>query len=841
MQPAGSSKPVIYMLNVSPDKQDFRRGKHFSGEIGHALHMRVPARWHDQLRWNHIIRSHIPQHDNARQAIGPEEIEACRPSIIRDIEKTRPKAIFGFGNAVLKWALGVYGISHWTGKYAPVKIGNHVCWFFPLTHPKDIINSRRKYIPKHANEYGSDLEFSFALDLRKAFETVEKLPEAAIHSAEDVFADVETVPYFDDNACARITAFLQRATAASIAGFDYETNALRPYNDDTRILTAAVSIKGETLAFPLRHSQAQWSPENLALVEKALQTFLCKHEGRIVAHNLAFEMEWSAVKFGRHSIRSGKWGCSQSQAFLLDERQNVGAGTGPLALTTLTLQHFGIDLKSQSPIDRLNLDAADLDAVLKYNGGDARYHRLVYGRQAPMIEEQGLTEVYRHHIRRVRAIVLTQIKGIPISQNVTQGLFQKYYEARKAADRAIKRSEIGIRFKQDNGEAFRPSAEKDIKYVLLNLLPRRLVEPLLDENGKVPQTDEKTLAKLKHPIADQIIKWRKPNKVLSTYIEPVMDACIIDGVEMPRSPHVFDDGLLHPVTNTTRVRTWRTSSDNPNYQNWPTRDGERKEVRKQVKPGPGLKVVSFDFAGIQARNVAMESKDKALIKAFWDRYDIHSDWCERIVRRFPKWVKEGSKQLATDKALFKAYRNRAKNEFVFPSFFGAHPSSLSRYLGIDQRITEALHGEFWAMFPDIKGWHKHIQTFFKKNGYVTGLSGFKRRAPISQNELINAPIQADEAIIVCDAMIRLSERAEWALQPNMEIHDDLTFIWPTKKVDEYAEIVLQAMLYPRFKWAQIVPIGVEMSVGDDWFVKQTVGEFFSDKWDGHTIRQEAHK
>jgi DNA polymerase I-like protein with 3'-5' exonuclease and polymerase domains len=59
----------------------------------------------------------------------------------------------------------------------------------------------------------------------------------------------------------------------------------------------------------------------------------------------------------------------------------------------------------------------------------------------------------------------------------------------------------------------------------------------------------------------------------------------------------------------------------------------------------------------------------------------------------------------------------------------------------------------------------------------------------------------------------------------MEIHDDLTFVCPAKKVDEYADVIIREMVKPRFDWIDPVPLVVEMSVGDDWANLVHVGDF----------------
>jgi DNA polymerase-1 len=202
---------------------------------------------------------------------------------------------------------------------------------------------------------------------------------------------------------------------------------------------------------------------------------------------------------------------------------------------------------------------------------------------------------------------------------------------------------------------------------------------------------------------------------------------------------------------------------------------------------------------------------------------------ERIIKRWPQWIPGGVKALR-DKAVAKQLRYRAKNQLVFPSFFGAQPPSISKNLQIPEEIATELHEEFWDKFPDIKGWHEFTYDNYQRTGYVTGLSGFRRHAPVRRNELINCPIQSDESLIVCSSLVRLSKLG---YNPRMEIHDDLTFLWPKRKVDQYAEVVIGEMLKVTFDWIN-VPLELEMKIGGkDWGSMEEVGKYESvgkDDW-----------
>ena len=820
MEPVGAKRPTIYMLGEAPGREEIKEKAPFVGVSGQLLRLHIPDDVDQStLRWNNCVRSRPP----GNRTPTPVELACCRKSVEDDIEQSKPRAIFGFGNIPLEWAINKTGITQWTGRYMPIKVGAHTCWYLPITHPSYVNRSLEKaYGQKAGDKFRSEIEFAFAMHLKQAFRLVEELGDPVVHGRIEVMQDVKYDLACNNRSVDRIITFIKSMYDEEVVGMDYETNALRPFNSRSKILSVALSGSKETLAWPIKHKKATWSERDLSRIEAAFEDFVVDSECIKAVHSLAFEQEWTAVFYGKRAIRTKRWACTMSQAFILDERQNTNrAGPGPLSLTWLTQQYFGVDIKALNPVNRKDLDNAPLTEVLPYNGVDAKYHRAVYLKQAKRLKSEGLLGTYKEHMRRVPTMVLTQIKGIPINQAVRERLEEKYTRQRKEVERKIAKLSVAKEFFDRKGIELRPSANHDVMFVVDKLLPEEVTEKARDKDEKILNVNEGTLENIKHEFARLILDYRKQAKVLSTYITPMAVG----------SDVIYEDGLAHPVTQTTRTRTWRTSSDGFNYQNWPKRDDERKEVRGMVKR-KGYKVVSVDYAGIQARNVAMESKDAALVKAFRERYDIHADWTERLVGIHARWVDEGAKALAHDKKLFKAYRNRVKNEFVFPSFFGARPETVSHYLGVEESVGKRLQAKFWEMFPDVHKWHDKLFKFYRKHGYVTGLSGFRRRAPISHNEMINSPIQGDESTIVCDAMNRLSEMRKPEFQANMEIHDDLTFIWPEADVNKNLTVVVDTMVNCPFEWAKIVPIGVEASMGDDWHNQKSIGEYFTDTWKG---------
>lgn len=779
----GADKPWVYMLGEAPGEMEVRKRKPFVGQSGQALNLRIAPEFQDRLRWNNVIRSRPPGNRDP-DAI---EIECCRPSVAGDIERSKPKAIFGFGNVPLKWATGLSGIKAWRGRYLPVRIGDHVCWYFPMLHPSFVIRERfNGHAPRDAQDFPSEWEFAFSMDLWRAFDLVDVLPDPIIHDEQRALAGIEWIDGSKAGDLERVEEWYKHFAPQPYIGYDYETNALQPFNDDARILSVGLSDGEHSVAWPFGHPQAGWSDDQLEYLVAMHKEWLLDAPCIKVVHNLPFELKWSAVFFGHETCQTGTWQCTQSQAYVLDERKDKGMQ----ALDGLTRMNFGFHIKKLSKVDRTNLINTPIADALRYNALDSKYHLLLFLAQCEKLEREGLLEVQAAHLRRSIAAPLVQVQGVPILPEVVEKLYAEIDGKRSKALAEIRALPSVTIWEKAHRSEWRPSAGQDL-------------HSLLNDAGLDPEkVNKETLNGLKHEIVKPLLAWREQDKLAGTYLEGIREG----------SPLIYQDGLLHPELSVTSVDTTRTSSFDPNIQNYPSR--AHRELRSVVGER-GYKVVSIDYASIQARNIAMESLDTALVRAFWDDYDIHKDWMGRVAAKHPRWVTEGAHLIGKDPAVSKKYRSLVKNNFVFASFFGAKEGRISRELHCEPELARELQADFWAEFPDIFTWHQMLKDFYYEHGYVAGLSGFRRRAPISPNQLINAPIQADEALIVCDAMAALCQLEDPALHPSMEIHDDLTFIWPERDIDRNLEIVLPIMLAINYDWIN-VPLEVEVSVGDDW-------------------------
>lgn len=807
IEPHGSKRATVYMLGDFPNGTDISKGKHFQGDSVDMIHRHIPHQWKKDLRWNTVVQHRTPHLRNPEWV----EVECCRQRIVADIERVAPKAIFGFGNLPLQWVSGFNGILLWRGRRMPVKVGDHVCWFFPFMHPR------------HLDKVGfnggiSEDERMFMLDLRRAFKEVEELDDAVVHSEKRARKNIELITECNEEALNRIANALSSYRREPLLGIDYETNRLRPYSEGARILTISVGTPKQAVAFPYEHRVVRKNRTFVERVRDMWVRFLEKYKGRKAVHNLQFEMEWTGVMFHRDLLRLGTWDDSMTGAAILDERRGK-AKPGPFSLEFQVQLYFGFNLKKLSDVDRIALDSEALRNVLEYNGLDAKYHAGLMVKQEEDIRRDGLWDVYRNAVRRIPTLTLSQIKGVPVHQPTVRALVQKYRKRIEECEADIHADPAVKTFESKMGRPYVSTSNPDTLYLFKNILHAEGLT-IYDKSKKQDRDSvaEEALKRVGTALAKNHLASRKARKVLSTYLEPMLEG----------SPILYPDGMLHAQFNPVWAETGRLSCEEPNLQNYPKRNAETKEVRKALMALKGKRVWSIDYGQIEARVIAMFTRDPAFVKTLWDRYDVHGAWARVIAESYPKVV--GGRKGLEDKKKMKDFRTVIKNAWTFPLFFGAQLSSVCRYLAIPEEVITPHYNDFWEQFKATRVWQGETLAFYQKHGYVECLTGRRRRGPLTINQVYNSGVQGTAAEIIMDGMCRLSETGIWDYQPEINVHDDLTFMsLPEDRDEEIIEQILTIMLDVPFDFVN-VPITVEVATGANWDEMEEVGTFSSDSF-----------
>lgn len=359
-------------------------------------------------------------------------------------------------------------------------------------------------------------------------------------------------------------------------------------------------------------------------------------------------------------------------------------------------------------------------------------------------------------------------------------------------------------------------------------------------------TDEEALQQMHIPELNDLLRIRKLKKVRDTYLEGFAREQV--------------DGYIHPFFNLHLVKTYRSSSDHPNFQNIPRRDEEAMNiVRRALFPRPGHQLLELDYSGLEVRIAACYHKDKTMLRYINDpTTDMHTDMAAQIfiINNFDKNIPSHN-----------VLRQAVKNGFVFPEFYGDYYKNCAISMacdwgklpqgdwepeqGID--ITEIatlsdhfrrkgiksledfidhvqkIEKDFWEnRFPQYAKWKDLQWKTYKKSGFISMFTGFQCSGVMSRNDVINYPVQGSAFHCLLWSFIELDKRLRkrgMDTQLVGQIHDSILLDIHPDELEEVIKLAYKVTckdLPKAWNWI-IVPLEVEIElapVDGSWAEKE---------------------
>lgn len=553
MPASGSKKPLIYILGEAPGETEDKRGVQFVGKSGQLLRSHFPKDWEDAIRFNNVVRSRPPGNRDP----DPIEIECCRISIEDDIAEAKPEVIMGVGRVPLTWAIGKPDIAKWRARLIPIKVKDHVCWFYPIYHPAYILRQQRKS-KKTGQVIKTQWDHMFKRDIDRVLDLLEdeKLPTPTYIEKGHLDNIKWTEGLKSDRELEKVFGWLDKLLEEPYIGFDYETTHLRPYYENARILTVAVGTHDRSYAFPIRYPNA-WSPKQLEQLEAKFKDFLLR-SGKKICHNLKFEQEWTAWFFGNECLRKTKWEDTMAQAYAIDERR------GMLDLDTLIRVNFGFWLKSLSNLDRSRMIDYPLSKILPYNGLDAKWTFNLFHKQQEILDQDERIElVHKNLIRTSPTLTLAQKTGLVANESARNKFDTTFSKQLADIEGNIRTLPEVKEYEERFHKRFRPSAPEQLLDLLRDVLG--LEDEIKDKNNKYT-TAEPVLKGLSKSIdvAKMILEWRAIAKKKSTYIDPLPNLVFptTGRLHTNYNPYVTTTGRLC-VAKGTKIEVVRDLSQHP--------------------------------------------------------------------------------------------------------------------------------------------------------------------------------------------------------------------------------------------------------------------------------------
>ena len=340
--------------------------------------------------------------------------------------------------------------------------------------------------------------------------------------------------------------------------------------------------------------------------------------------------------------------------------------------------------------------------------------------------------------------------------------------------------------------------------------PKQLASILFDKLGlkakffhKKNSTNIDVLNELisEHPIVPLIIRYRKIQKLHSTYIEPYIELVKNSG------------DIIHTVFNQTLTATGRLSSSEPNLQNIPVRDDEGKLLRKLfISRFDGGNIISADYNQIELRLLAHYSGDEKLVNAYKENKDIHTLTASQV--------------FGVPESEVTPIQRRSAKAVNFGIIYGISDFGLSQNANLSRKEAKLYIEKYFATYPSVKEYMDSNVKFARENGYIKTIMGRIRRIPeinsnvyqtrqFGERVAMNMPLQGSASDIIKMAMIKV-EKALKNLKSKLilQIHDELivdTYPGEENMVKQILKDCMENVVTLK------VPLPVDINMGKTWF------------------------
>lgn len=364
------------------------------------------------------------------------------------------------------------------------------------------------------------------------------------------------------------------------------------------------------------------------------------------------------------------------------------------------------------------------------------------------------------------------------------------------------------------------------------------------------QVNETELEKIDLPFVRRLLKIEKLKKALNTYLRGIQ--------------REVEGEYLHPSFNLHTVQTYRSSCQDPNFQNIPIRDPKiGKLIRRCFIPRDRHCMVEIDYDKAEVRVAACCCQDPSLMAYVTDpTKDMHRDMAAECF-------------LCETEDVSKAMRYCGKNQFVFPEFYGSfwlncapnlwdsmekmkleiRGTSLRDWLAVKGitrlgkkessyntgRITteegtylehiRQVESDFWGKrFSVYDQWREDWYQAYCKTGGFQVCTGFRVDGVFNRRQVINSPVQGPAFHCLLWSLIRLQR---WLRKNRMrskivgQIHDSIvidTHMGELQDVLAMAKEIMTERIRKVWDWI-IVPLEVDAEVapaGASWFEKEKV-------------------
>lgn len=501
-----------------------------------------------------------------------------------------------------------------------------------------------------------------------------------------------------------------------------------------------------------------------------------------VGHNVKFDARSVGKYYGR--IPNGPFYDTILMQHILNENL-MSYSLEQVVMNNFKTNSHGREGKVGSIITKVPFDVAT-----RYVHLDVRWTWFLYTRMLRFISSQeDLMNSFNLDSQALRVLMEMEDQGMLVDSGALKSLG-------KELDTKIR--DIVLAISEHAFVGFNPDSNPHKQALLFNNKREGglALKPVKKTAKGSPSVDEESLQKLKgkHPVVPLLLEYSEMQKLKSTYVEGLI-------------PKLNQD-RLHPSFHLHRTATGRLSASSPNLQNLP----RSSSIRSLFVAPDGYKLLVADYDQIELRVMAMFSQDKQMGRIFRNNDDIHAGAAALLFNKSIEEVTDEERQVGKGANFLTAY--------------GGGYMKLARTTGIPEDDAKYMIDRYYQQFNGITQWKREIISIGKRKGYVSTMSGRRRRLPDltsdddmdrsrAERQAVNAVVQGSAADICKQAMVDVHRLLDGTgAKLIVQVHDELIAEVPEDLVEELTPKFMEAMGHGRI--IDGVPLMVSCDSAYSW-------------------------
>jgi len=742
----------------------------------------------------------------------------CRAHLLDAVDHYRPDVILPLGTDATKQVFGK-SIKITKVRGIPVASAEHSAVVLPLLHPGYVA-----MYPQHIGAFSADCAtFGRLVDADLDIEAAATVVSSGYTIVDDLQFLVDAKPevlVFDTETTG--LSYFHRGTH-DVRKYDPSIHG-KEFDPSAAILTMQFCIEpGTAYMLVWDHPENPISLRAKQRIRKQLIKLLCNEDTLVVGQHSKFDANFVYQCLG---IRYRVGGDTLMLAALIDE--NAISKNQNALVKQFVPSHAGYDDNFNATYDKSRMWEVPLDAMMQYGCGDVDTCLMLYDVFMEMLRHDRKLLAHYNYVSLpgINSFADIEVHGTHVDmdalkafeQIMEEAVQEEYLGLLAQVPKSIKRKHIDKGLKFSRGDFTRdilfehPDGFRLHPVVFTGStakLPDPLRVPSVSTKDHLPYFYEQC------PFTLELSEYIKDDRILGTSVRGFKNKYI-------------HDGLVRPTYSLWTAVTGRTSSENPNGQNYIKRGPRAKAYRKVFVAPKGYIVIEADYSQAELRIVADMANEPTMLRVYRENGDIHVTTALIVLgislEQFFLLPKDEQK----------AARQKAKAVnfgFVYGMGWRKFIGYAKTQYGVEFSPAEAqrIRTAYFELYSMLQPWHEAMRAYAREHGFVRSYSGRIRHLPMIYSEddgvqqeagrqAINSPVQGFGSDLGIIAVSRMQDEIDPKyLQPIAFVHDALYCYAPEKYALWGAETLKYFMetnpLEDMFDRRMRVPILADVSIG----------------------------